>query len=298
MEPHRRGAPSDADLRSRRAGRGGDPAAAGLHCALLALLLLAACAPTLRTEAGAVCATQLPGPDRPYRTVAEVRDHLHGLERFFRERNDRRAVFASLYAHATTAIDRAVRQNRFDDGPWVATVTVLFADLYRQALFDFECGRLERVPGAWRLAFEAARADGGALQAAVLGVNAHINHDLAIALERASVAAGRSSDNALITEVLVGEIEGATERLAALYDADLARLDRQLGGFDEIAMAQILRSWRSEAWDRSFELARASERWGVLWTLEVASSVRGWLLAELLGRAPRRERNRCSGVCY
>jgi hypothetical protein len=64
---------------------------------------------------------------------------------------------------------------------WLAHLDVVFAGLYFDALRDFVAGRTS--PSAWSAVF-AARFTAGIdrIQFALAGMNAHINHDLALAL--------------------------------------------------------------------------------------------------------------------
>jgi len=71
----------------------------------------------------------------------------------------------------------------FHNRTWMETYTYHFADLYREAVYNWEFGNKEDVPGAWVLAFEHAKnEDLLILQNIMLGINAHINRDLAYAL--------------------------------------------------------------------------------------------------------------------
>ena len=266
------------------------------HFWIIVMVLAAApaCAPVIPATAAPpdsppACTSQLPALDRPYTTVAQVLRHLETLERTLLEDGDPRAAFVSVYVQITSALESAIENQQFHDAHWVSSFTVTFADLYRQALFDFECGRLGRVPGAWRLAFDTALSDrANTLQAVVLGVNAHVNHDLAVALFRVSIVARREvrlEDHALITRILVGEIDAVQERLIALYDPGLRQLDERFWLFDETWVGSNLASWRERAWEAAVELTDDQNRGAVLWALEVGSSARGKVLRELFGTA-------------
>jgi hypothetical protein len=67
-----------------------------------------------------------------------------------------------------------VAAGAFADNVWVHRYAVAFANLYRKALDDYDAGRMQQVPKAWRLCFDTAR-DGSrlVLQDMLLGINAH-----------------------------------------------------------------------------------------------------------------------------
>src|SRR6476660_1843674 len=123
-----------------------------------------------------------------YSTIDEARAGFAALEEALRAVNDRRAIFVGAYLTITSAIGDAIDAGEFIDGPWVRSYLLHFARLYIEAFRAFENGDLEHVPTAWQVAFElSARGEGMALQHLLLGVNAHINHDLAIALVRTGI---------------------------------------------------------------------------------------------------------------
>jgi hypothetical protein len=126
-----------------------------------------------------------------YRSMDDVVDGLARLEAELRSRQDRRAIFVTLYGVVSAAMREEIAAGRFEDPTWVHRYAVAFANLYREAFERYEAGGREDVPKAWRVAFEAA--DTGktlVLQDLRLGVNAHVNHDLPYALTGVSIESG------------------------------------------------------------------------------------------------------------
>src|SRR5215467_16058640 len=95
---------------------------------------------------------------QPFRTLDDVVNGLAAFEKDFRDANDRRAVFLTLYGVVSTEMRARVAARAFSDNDWVHRYAVAFANFYRQALDDYEAGRVEAVPRAWRLCFDTARA--------------------------------------------------------------------------------------------------------------------------------------------
>ncbi|MEF8901752.1 MAG: DUF5995 family protein [Halovenus sp.] len=191
--------------------------------------------------------------EEPYSTVGEARRRLQELLSAFESRNDRRAVFLSIYTEMTDAVAREVQQGRFADPSWVGGYLVAFANLYREAVHDYEIGDLSSLADPWQLAFQAAeRNDSLALQDAMLGVNAHINYDLALAVDEAGVRSDRETkydDHSRITDVIAAIIDDAQDLLIDDYGAEnLETVDELLGQLDERFSVLTIDQCRDSAW--------------------------------------------------
>jgi hypothetical protein len=197
----------------------------------------------------------------PFRTLDEVVTGLAALEKRFRQQNDRRAVFATLYGVVSAEIRSRVAKGEFADNEWVNRYAVTFADLYRAALAAHETGDYARVPKAWTLAFDAARTGAGlVVQDMLLGINAHVNADLPHALTTVSIGpdrAARYRDHSAVNAVLAAVTERATERIAALYAPGLPTIDDCAGMIDEMLSAFSLEVARESAWEAAVALANA-----------------------------------------
>ncbi len=169
---------------------------------------------------------------------------------------DRTGLFAAVYRQVTAAVARGVADGRFDDADRLDRFDAVFAGRYLTAL---EAWRDGRDPGrSWRLAFRAAGDPELVLvQHVVLGINAHINLDLAVAAAQTSpgdAITGLKDDFERINDVLldvVCELQGALNELSPL----LGRLDAVLGRIDEEIFGFKLERARAEAWDAAVLLA-------------------------------------------
>ena len=226
-----------------------------------------------------------------YSSLEDVERGLARLERDFRERRDRRAIFATAYLVITRALQRRLSEGGFQDGEWVTRYAVRFGNMYRAALVDFERGDAAAVPKAWRLAFEAAAGGTGlVLQDLLLGVNAHINHDLALALDAATIdpdREGRYVDHTVVNEVLRATTDALQARIGELYAPLLGVLDLAGGALDEALGNFATSKAREHAWVGAVALANARderERLGVRQGLDSQAAVLGKLiLAPSLG---------------
>jgi len=202
----------------------------------------------------------------PFASVGDAHRRLAALERTFRARGDRRGAFLAIYARVTGEVGRSIAAGEFADPDWVADYLVAFAELYREALVAFETGDGE-LSGAWRLAFEAA-ATGDCLvsQAALLGINAHVNYDLALALDAAGLDADREAryaDHCAVNDVLKRLVDEVQERLADRYAPGIATVDESLGRLDEAVAYWVLSVGRESAWWCAVALADSRSRWGL-----------------------------------
>ncbi|WP_330284206.1 DUF5995 family protein [Streptomyces sp. NBC_00588] len=91
------------------------------------------------------------------------------------------AVFNRVYLVVTEAVDRRIDAGRFPDARAATTLDVRFAERYLAAVDAVADGR--RPPACWRPLFQFRRHPGvRPLQFALAGINAHIGHDLALAV--------------------------------------------------------------------------------------------------------------------
>jgi hypothetical protein len=222
----------------------------------------------------------IPLIEAPYRTIDDVVAGLSTLERVFRERRDRRGVFASAYLGITEAVKRQSDAGGFfEDDEWVRAYDVAFGNLYRQALLDFERGDHQKVPKSWRFSFETALSgDALVFQDLLLGINAHINHDLSLALVECSIEPKdrRFRDHTKVNEALSVATDALQDRVAALYAPALRMLDQVAGRLDEDLAGFSVRKARQACWDNAVLLAGArtdAERAAVLRRMDDASAV-------------------------
>jgi hypothetical protein len=194
-----------------------------------------------------------------YGSVADVTAGLDLIERRFRERHDRRGVFATAYLHITRSILRRLDAGGFEDPAWVRSYLVAFANLYREALLGYEAGAA--VPKAWRMAFDVARAGTGlVVQHLVLGINAHINHDLALALVQCGIDPGRAAkyrDHTAVNDVLAEATAEMKRLVAAIHAPVLHRIDRITGRVDDDVTNFSIPRAREHAWTFAVALAAA-----------------------------------------
>ncbi|MEE1810784.1 DUF5995 family protein [Streptomyces sp. BE133] len=91
------------------------------------------------------------------------------------------AVFNRIYLTVTETVRRQIDGGAFPDRPAAATLDVRFAERYLSAVDAEAAG--ERTPDCWHSLFQCRHHPGvRPLQFALSGINAHIGHDLPLAV--------------------------------------------------------------------------------------------------------------------
>jgi hypothetical protein len=92
------------------------------------------------------------------------------------------ACFNRMYLEVTQDVESRITQGFFSDPDFLTTLDVVFANLYFEAV-DALTTQPSNLPGAWQpLLLARANTAIFPIQFALAGMNAHINHDLPIAL--------------------------------------------------------------------------------------------------------------------
>jgi hypothetical protein len=200
-------------------------------------------------------------PTAPNLTIGDVIAHIDRMiERCIRERS-KLGYFAMLYRNVTARVQQAIAAGRFEDGPRMERLDVIFASRYLDALDQFWRG--EAPTRSWWVAFRAARLwPPIILQHVLLGVNAHINLDLAIAAAQTAPgnelpALQRDFDEitVLLNEMIL-EVQARIEQVSPWFWL----LDRVGGRTDEQLCAFALRAARHVAWRAAEQLSVATPK--------------------------------------
>ena len=149
---------------------------------------------------------------------------------------------------------------------------ITFAEYYRRAFLSYEQGRVEAVPDPWRIAFGmATRGEGLIVQDAFLGINAHINYDLALAIRDVGIDPNRDEkyrDHERINAILGHLVDAQQRMLADLYAPGIEEIDAGLGRLDETFTLLSMTEGREQAWrmaviltDVDWHPVRKATRW-------------------------------------
>lgn len=124
------------------------------------------------------------------------------------------AFFPTLYKKVTERIQLGIQNKEFEDNPRMERLDVIFASRYIEAYREFKSG--QRPTQSWKIAFDAA-ANRKLLimQHLLLGINAHINLDLGIAVSETIGPDGNlnaiHNDFNKINEILADMVAGVED---------------------------------------------------------------------------------------
>ena len=114
-------------------------------------------------------------------TIADVMARMEAINDALPS-NDGLKWFNLLYLNVTQQVDGHPPPGGWEDPLWLTRLDVVFAQLYFNAIADW-LQHSASVPDSWKALFESRFTDGiDRIQFALAGMNAHINHDLALAL--------------------------------------------------------------------------------------------------------------------
>ena len=202
--------------------------------------------------AAAAAGTRPPGPICPTagdgcvdRLLGQMRGHDHRLG------CDHNSAFALLYWRTTEGIRDAIQRGEFSDHPFWNRITTAFGRYYLDAFAAWTGPHPRDAALAWRIAFRAAEHEQvSTLGDVYLGINAHVNHDLAFVYERLGA---RDHADHLHVNVVLGRVS------AVVLPEIGATLDPTLAGqhSDDPTLGLDIFAWRERAWRNARRLRTA-----------------------------------------
>ena len=231
-------------------------------------------------------------------SAAEALECLTLVGARLRAAGDPRAAFADVYAVITRRVRDALLETEaplFDDPGFISRLAGRFCELYLAALRRSLAGEREPI-AAWAEAERRGRSRRTLpVQHALLGLNAHINYDLAVGLlanvtalgaRDAATLARYRHDHDAVNRILEAAIPEVLGLLAERYGCPAARLalaaPAALLGAASRATLFTLRAWRSRVWDDLLAMLGAAGGAGVA-RVEARMDRRAGLFARLLG---------------
>jgi len=192
--------------------------------------------------------------------IDEVVDGLADIVREATRTGDRIGYFAALYRQVTVEIRKAIHEGRFEDGPRMDRFDTLFGNRYFEAHDAWLRDR--GGPRCWRETFGLLDdRDTVIVQHLILGVNAHINLDLAVAAARTGPGTdihALQHDYLLINDILARVVLAVQDSVDALSPL-LSLLDKVGGRTDEQILDFSIVQSRAEAWHNTVLLASQTE---------------------------------------
>jgi Family of unknown function (DUF5995) len=215
----------------------------------------------------------VPGPDTPVVSVAGAIARMEAIGAGL-PATDGLACFNRMYLDVTRQVNSQIGQGFFADPTFMTRLDVAFANLYFAAADT--ASNPGAVPLAWR-PLVARRAVAGIepVQFALAGMNAHINHDLPVAMVSTCTALATSPDTAphpADYQKVDQLLDAAEQSIRQSFEntAELA-VDRHLEAVANLVATWTINSARDMAWDNCL----------LLWTVRDDPIARGLFLDTL-----------------
>ena len=214
-------------------------------------------APYALAMGSAVPAAEPPATAPPATTIDEVIARMQAIEAAL-PGTDGVACFNRMYLDVTLEVNREVNQGSFGEPAFMSHLDVVFANLYFDAV-DALSGPPSGFPAAWQPLLVSRAVPGiEPIQFALAGMNAHINHDLPLAVVATCTDLGTTPDD--------GSHHSDYRKVDALLDAseqsvresfeppDVVAVDRHVA-----SVANLVGNWdinvaRDIAWDTALAL--------------------------------------------
>ena len=191
------------------------------------------------------------------KSIDEVIAKFQEVTTSFEESKNHRLVFATTYLDSTIELRKEIEKNSFQNPTWVETIVVEFANLYIDSLKGYE--KNSKIAISWKEAFKINDERYHKLSVQLLlAMNAHIYHDLPIALlksfERGYDPLRLNNDFLKMNDVF--------ERLTPKFMSLLYDLESFFGmnnkGIKDWIIFRVVKSMRADAWDLGVELYKKS----------------------------------------
>lgn len=169
---------------------------------------------------------------------------------------NRAGYFAALYKRMTIAVAEGIQQNAFEDGPRMERLDIAFAKRYIEA---YDCYyNNQHCSASWKFAFDSSKLNNlTVLQHLMLGINTHINLDLAIA---AALTAPGVAINALehdfykINNIISSLVDDVQESLCRIW-WPMRLIKKIANGKEEAVLNFSIDKARTASWVSAVALA-------------------------------------------
>jgi uncharacterized protein DUF5995 len=192
-----------------------------------------------------------PIPDTPVVSVAEAITRMQEIEAAL-PATDGLACFNHMYLDVTRALNSQLSQGFFADPAFMTQLEVTFANMFFAAVGAV--AGPAAVPLAWRPVAERRAVPGiEPIQFALAGMNAHINHDLPLALASTCAALATAPDagqHVADYEKVDQVLDAAEQAIRQSFESapELA-VDRHLSAVSDLIANWTINSARDLAWN-------------------------------------------------
>jgi Family of unknown function (DUF5995) len=173
------------------------------------------------------------------------------------------ACFNHMYLEVTLQVNDRIGQGFFSDPEFMEHLDVVFANVYFAAV-DAIVEEPTNVPAAWQPLIEA-RSNAGIypIQFALAGMNAHINHDLPIAVVQSCTDLGTAPDQSTHHDdyqKVDGLLGAAEQSIRQSFESSVVlEADRRAQTVLDLVGNWSINSARDVAWDTGLALWRCRD---------------------------------------
>jgi hypothetical protein len=197
-----------------------------------------------------------PIPAQPVTSVAEAVARMEAIGAAL-PTSDGLACFNRMYLEVTKAVSADLSQGFYADPVFMAKLDVTFANLYFAAAQAADTPAA--VPAAWRPLAELRGAVGvEPIQFALAGMNAHINHDLPVAVVATCAELGTSPDagtHYTDFQKVDALLDSEEEAIRRSFETTVEQaVDQHLQAVDNLVACWAINSARDLAWQHALVL--------------------------------------------
>ncbi len=205
-------------------------------------------------------ADALPPAGSAVTSVAEAITRMQEIEQSL-PAADGLACFNRMYLEVTKDVHDHLAQGYFSDPSFLSTLDVVFANIYFDAV-NALADPPTPIPAAWQPLIDKRSQSGiYPIQFALAGMNAHINHDLPIALVHTCSQLGTNPDDGTHHEdyqKVDALLDAAEQSVRQSFESGVAlRADRSTQAVVDLVGNWSINSARDVAWDTAVALWRS-----------------------------------------
>lgn len=213
--------------------------------------------------------------------TSEVIEIINTIISDAKENNSRHGYFAALYKQVTIQIKQGIDDGRFADSERMDRLDTAFANRYFEAYKQFKQGQASK---SWCVTFRYSKSQELIiLQHLLLGINAHINLDLGIAVAELNLEDLDTfkDDYDQINNILDSLLDNV-QKIVGRFSPLLIFLDKIGGTVDETLVNFGIEKARRDAWDFAEQLTQQNQnkRTRTIQNMDRKTALLGRLIAE------------------
>ena len=191
--------------------------------------------------------------------INEVVDLLEHIISDSRKENDPLGYFAALYQKVTIQVQKDIGNHVFENAKRMEMLDVVFANRYLEAYADYKAGKT--VTASWVRSFQLAKDFWPiVLQHLLMGMNAHINLDLGVAVAEITTTENIDDlqhDFNRLNEILANLVADVEDDLSRIWPT-LLRILKWTKKVDDFLINFSMKLARDDAWGFARELVDKS----------------------------------------